>query len=73
MGWYSHPTDTGLGFMDEHEHAAGVLEVHIDDFAEEDVEQREPGKGLNSIEAQPQAFEQRNDEKVSNSGDAAHQ
>ena len=50
-----------------------VHEVHIDDFAEEDVEQREPGKGLNSIEAQPQAFEQRNDEKVSNSGDAAHQ
>ena len=38
----AHPTDTGLGLMDEHERAAGVLAVHINVFAEEDLEQREP-------------------------------
>ena len=49
------------------------LQWGIDDFAEDDVEQREPGKALNSIEDQPQAVEQPNGEKVSNSGDAAPQ
>ena len=73
VGWYSHPTDTGSGCMDELETAAAVLAVDIDDFAEDDVEEREPGKALKSIEAQPQAFEQPNGEKVSNSGYAAPQ
>ena len=71
VGWYSHPTDTGSGFMDELERAAAVLAVYIDDFAEDDVEQREPGKALNSLDDQSEAFEQPNGKKVSNSGDAA--
>jgi hypothetical protein len=50
--------------MDELESAAAVLAVGIDDFAEDDVEQREPGKALNCIEDQPQAVEQPNGEKV---------
>ena len=29
VGWYSHPTETGSGFMDEHERAAGVRCVSI--------------------------------------------
>ena len=43
---FSHPVETDLGFMDELEIAAAVPAVDIDDFAEDDVEQREPGKAF---------------------------
>ena len=49
----------------------GPCSLYIDDFAEDDVEQREPGKALNSLDDQSEAFEQSNGKKVSNSGDAA--
>ena len=46
-GIHTQPTPVRAScIMDELERAAAVLAVYIDDFAEDDVEQREPGKAL---------------------------
>ena len=69
----SHLLDTNLGSMDELERAAAVPARSEDDFTEDDLEQREPGKDAKGSEEQVLAFGTRRLTIENIKGDAAPQ
>ena len=73
LGVSSHLLDTNLGSMDELERAAAVPARSEDDFTEDDLEQREPGKDSKGSEEQVLAFGTRRLTIENIKGDAAPQ